>query len=94
MVGNKPSRSANAVLYVVSPRKTLRRANHEESQSHNNRYARQPDQIRALEESPHAAGKQANVPPFAGAPVELPRALRSHAGKALRRRTGATGGWE
>jgi len=70
-------------------------ANRKESQHDKNGYARQPDQMfRALKDSPHAAGKQANAPPFAAKPAKLPRALRSQAGKAVLRRTVATGGWE
>jgi hypothetical protein len=53
-------------------------ANRQESQHENNRDQRQPDQMfRALKDSLHAAGKQANAPPFAAAPAEPPRPLRS-----------------
>ncbi len=62
-------------------------ANREESQHENNRYARQADQMfPALKDAPHAAGKQANAPPFVAAPVEPPRPLRSQAGKEVLRR--------
>ncbi len=70
-------------------------ANREERQHDNNRYARQPDQmLPALKDAPHAAGKQANAPPFIAPPVEPPRPVRSQAGKAVLRRPVTTGGWE
>ena len=62
-------------------------ANRQESQHDNDRYARQPEQMfRALKDSPHAAGKQANAPPFATARIEPPRPLRIQAGKEVLRR--------
>lgn len=70
-------------------------ANREENQHENNRNAGQLDQMSpALKDSPHAAGKQANAPPFAAAPAEPPRPPRSQAGKEVLRPTAATGGRE
>jgi len=87
---------AGAVMSILAePRGNEGMANRQERQHENNRDQSQPDEMfRALKDSPHAACKQANAPPFAAKPVELPRALRSHASKALRRRTVATGGWK
>ncbi len=86
MVGNKPSRSANAILYVVSPSKLFewriaKKAKTTTTATHASRIRSEPWENLLM-----PLVNQANVPPFAAAPVELPRVLRSHAGKALRRR--------
>ena len=87
---------AGAVMSILAElRGNEGMANREESQHNNNPDGGQPDQMfPALKDSPHAAGRQANAPPFVAALIEPPRPLRIQVGKEVLWRKVATWGRE